>query len=171
MHLAGIAGVSLLSVFYFLLYLLFTAFSILTQFSIFDKARHAIRNMKFKSHGFLKQLIEASSSSQPRPKELAAALFAEVVPTSAHFSQSIAHVVNFYLDDARANERKELIALLGNKGAPVTEEARAKVMGYVREALRKCPISPVRRNSLLTHKKCRPRPNRTSSASSSFIAY
>ncbi|KAF4584995.1 hypothetical protein EYR40_001821 [Pleurotus pulmonarius] len=117
MHLAGIAG-----------------------FSIFDKARHAVRNMKFKSHGFLKQLAEASASSQPRPKELAAALFAEVVPTSAHFSQSIAHVVNFYLDDARANERKELIALLGNKAAPVTEEARVKVMGYVREALRLDPI-------------------------------
>ncbi len=34
---------------------------------------------------------------------LAASLFCELVPTAAHFSQAIAHVVNYYLDAEKTN--------------------------------------------------------------------
>ncbi|KAJ7621147.1 heme peroxidase [Roridomyces roridus] len=45
------------------------------------------------------------------PTELTAALFVETVPTAAHWSQAIAHVVNFYLDKNRADARQKIVEL------------------------------------------------------------
>ena len=60
---------------------------------------------------------------------MAAQAFSAVVPTAAHFSHAIAHVVNFYLDDDKQNERDEIVKL--------ASASRDKdVMVYVREALR-----------------------------------
>ncbi|KAK0500480.1 heme peroxidase [Armillaria luteobubalina] len=65
------------------------------------------------------------------PSALAASLFCEVVPTAAHFSQAIAHVVNYYLDTEKQTQREDLVknaALKSNAGD-------ATVIQYVREAL------------------------------------
>ncbi|KIK63913.1 hypothetical protein GYMLUDRAFT_40125 [Collybiopsis luxurians FD-317 M1] len=44
--------------------------------------------------------------------ELAAALFCQVVPTAAHWSQSVAHVINYYLDASREGAREEIVKLV-----------------------------------------------------------
>jgi linoleate 10R-lipoxygenase len=83
------------------------------------------------SHKFLKRVREAGTDFTTT--ELAAQVFSAVVPTAAHFSQAIAHVVNFYLDDDKQNERDEIVKLAS---ASRDKEAVAKIMVYVREALR-----------------------------------
>ncbi|KAJ7915743.1 heme peroxidase [Mycena leptocephala] len=67
--------------------------------------------------------------SQPDLTELAAALFTEVVPTAAHWSQAIAHVVNHYLDDSRAQARQEIIELAQ------TTQGNGKIAAHIRAAL------------------------------------
>jgi hypothetical protein len=44
------------------------------------------------------------------------------------------HVVDFYLDDARAHERRQIRKLIGNKDDSDRDEM---LRGYVREAMRK----------------------------------
>ncbi|KAK0469796.1 heme peroxidase [Desarmillaria tabescens] len=77
---------------------------------------------------------------------LAASLFCELVPTAAHFSQAIAHVVNYYLDVDRQLQKEDLVknAALKNKVGD------AKVMQYVREALGADP--PLALTSRLTQR-------------------
>jgi len=55
------------------------------------------------------------------------------VPTAALYSQTVAHVINFYLEEGRTNVRDEIARLVASN----EEEALAKVMDYVYEALRK----------------------------------
>ncbi len=62
---------------------------------------------------------------------LAASLFCELVPTAAHFSQAIAHVVNYYLDAEKQTQKEDLI----KHAALKSKIGDAKVMQYVREAL------------------------------------
>ncbi|KAK0204782.1 heme peroxidase [Desarmillaria ectypa] len=77
---------------------------------------------------------------------LAASLFCELVPTAAHFSQAIAHVVNYYLDVDRQLHREDLV-----KNAALKSKAGdAKVMQYVREALGADP--PLAHTSRLTQR-------------------
>ncbi|KAJ6567751.1 heme peroxidase [Mycena vulgaris] len=63
--------------------------------------------------------------------DLAVSLFTEVVPTAAHWSQAIAHVVNFYLDDSRTQKRQEIVELAELQ----TPAAKKRRMELVREAL------------------------------------
>jgi len=84
-------------------------------------------------HKFLKRVQQIGSEFTT--DELAAQAFSAVVPTAAHFSQAIAHVINFYLDDDKQNERDEIVKL--------ASASRDKdVMVYVREALRLDPFVP-----------------------------
>lgn len=43
------------------------------------------------------------------------------------------HVVNFYLDPSRKNDKDAIVALASR---PVNEETESLLIGYVREALR-----------------------------------
>ncbi|KAJ8693858.1 hypothetical protein PTI98_008811 [Pleurotus ostreatus] len=54
------------------------------------------------------------------------------VGSSVNFAQGAVHVVDFYLDDARAKERNEIIRLAQKDDAQSTE----LLQGYVREAMR-----------------------------------
>jgi len=85
------------------------------------------------SDAFLKQLL-AMRRTHP-PGQIAASLFAEVVPTAAIYSKAVAHIVNFYLDDSRAKERADIVALAAER----TEDASKKIMVYAREAIRLDP--------------------------------
>jgi len=71
----------------------------------------------------------------PDLTDLAAALFTEVVPTAAHWSQSIAHVVNYYLDDSRAQARQDIVRLAGLP----TQQAKDEIAAHVRTALAQDP--------------------------------
>lgn len=77
---------------------------------------------------------------------LAASLFCELVPTAAHFSQAIAHVVNYYLDVEKQLHREDLVKNAGLK----SKAGDAKVMQYVREALGADP--PLSHTSRLTQR-------------------
>lgn len=90
----------------------------------------AVHNNHENSDAFLKQLLTVRRTHPPG--QIAASLFAEVVPTAAVYAKAVAHIVNFYLDDARANERADIAALAAER----TAEAERKIMVYAREAIR-----------------------------------
>lgn len=82
------------------------------------------------SDAFLRQLLAASGNDH-EPDEVAASVLSEVVATAALYSSALTHVVEFYLDDARAKERNDIAALAPVQTA-VTEE---RLVRYIREAL------------------------------------
>lgn len=67
--------------------------------------------------------------------QIAAYIFAAIVPTVPQFSQAIAHIVNFYLHADRKTAREEIVRLAGSHDSA----DKVKVMDFVREALRKLP--------------------------------
>ena len=78
---------------------------------------------------FLNKLYAENHAAE----DIAIALFTEVVPTAAHWSQALAHIVNFYLDDSRAEERAWIVELTTLH----TREANEQVVALVRTALGK----------------------------------
>ncbi|KAI0290112.1 heme peroxidase [Multifurca ochricompacta] len=86
------------------------------------------------SESFLKVLVEATGSqSGPSALDgLGGSLFASVVPTAALFSQIIAQVVDFYLDEDKAVQREKIVQL-------AEEHSNAQVMPFIFEALRLDP--------------------------------
>lgn len=82
-------------------------------------------------HDFLTLALDKNTGASV--KVVAASVAAAIIPTSALFSQAIAHVVNFYIDDDRKKERDEIVRLTSKSA--LDEEATRKVMGYVHEAL------------------------------------
>lgn len=81
-------------------------------------------------HEFLKRIHKGKFTRD----ELSAHVFAAVVPAAAHFSQAIAHAVNFYLDHDKRQEREEIVRLSSLQG---DKEAVVRVMNFLQEALRK----------------------------------
>jgi linoleate 10R-lipoxygenase len=86
------------------------------------------------SDGFLKQLL-ADRRTHP-PEQIAASLFSEVVPTTPIYSKAIAHVVNYYLDENQTEARQDIARLSTLR----TPESEARILAYVREALRLDPL-------------------------------
>lgn len=68
--------------------------------------------------------------------DLAIGVFNATVPTAALFSKAIAQVVDYFLEKNNTQAKEEIVKifLTGGEGAP------AKIMGYIREALRLNPI-------------------------------
>lgn len=64
--------------------------------------------------------------------QLAAALFCLVVPTAAHWAQSVAHVINYYLSPTQNEARAEIVT-------SVKEGKNRQAMELIRAALGKCP--------------------------------
>ncbi|KAJ7740925.1 heme peroxidase [Mycena maculata] len=83
------------------------------------------------SRAFLHKLYSQVSDVN----KLSAALFTEVVPTAAQWSHAIAHVINFYLDDSRAQVRQEIVELAAKR----TPHANEQVAVHVRDALAEDP--------------------------------
>ncbi|KAF5381614.1 hypothetical protein D9615_005503 [Tricholomella constricta] len=113
--------------------------------SIQDRVNHiAIEDNH--SHRFLEHVSKAFEGKDVSVEELSAYVFAAVVPTSAHFSQAITHVVDFYLDEDKEKERAEIVTLSAT--IENNKESVAKIMAYVREALRiNPPVSGVYRTA------------------------
>jgi cytochrome P450 len=91
----------------------------------------ANRNSLAESLPFLSELY----AKHPDLKDLAAALFIEVVPTAAHWAQAIAHVVDYYLDESRVQVRQEIVRLVGLR----TPQANGQVVAHIRDALAQNP--------------------------------
>lgn len=86
----------------------------------------------YHSHDFLKRARAANKDATKQ--QLSAYVFAAAIPTAAHFSQAIAHIVDFYLGDDKRQARADIVRLAASHH---DADAVAKVMGYAREALRK----------------------------------
>ncbi|KAI0789558.1 heme peroxidase [Abortiporus biennis] len=76
-------------------------------------------------------LTKLAATNRPM-RELCAQAIGLAIGSSVNFSQTTAHVLDFYLDDARAAERAEIIRL-SKLGDPASHEL---LMGYVREGQR-----------------------------------
>jgi linoleate 10R-lipoxygenase len=63
---------------------------------------------------------------------------AAVIPTAAHFSQAIAHVIDFYLNDEKKAEREEIVRL--SKTLDGDRTSGQKIMQFVHEALHANPL-------------------------------
>jgi len=77
---------------------------------------------------FLKSLGDTGRPTD----ELMGNILGLAVGASANYAQAAVHVVDFYLDDALAKERAEIVRLIGVGDEKSTELLR----GYVREAMR-----------------------------------
>jgi linoleate 10R-lipoxygenase len=102
-----------------ILYFLITQF----QLSISDMMNH-FKLSSSSCHNVLKPLWEALGSKYSRA-EIAAQIFAAVVPSAALYSQAVATVVHYYLREDKKAELEEIIKL----------GASPAVMAYVYEAL------------------------------------
>ncbi|KAJ4474426.1 heme peroxidase [Lentinula aciculospora] len=69
-----------------------------------------------------------------RADELATALFCAVVPTAAQWAQNVAHIVNYYVEAGRVEERVELVTLI-KKG-----KVAGRAMDLIKNALVNDPV-------------------------------
>lgn len=83
----------------------------------------------------LKKLWEEYGQKKATPAEFASQLFAASVPTAALYSQALANVIDFYLDDDQQSIREKIVEL-----AQSAEDKSAQIMVYVYEALRLRPV-------------------------------
>ena len=86
------------------------------------------------SHTFLTDLWMTFGKDKSTSHEFAAQVVAAVVPTAALYSQAVATIVNYYLDDSQQAAREAIVKLADSKDPGAKDE----VMKYVYEALRKC---------------------------------
>lgn len=68
--------------------------------------------------------------------KLAINIFYATVPTAALFSKAIAQVVDYFLEEENAQAREEIVDIFLAK----EKDGSARIMEYVREALRLNPI-------------------------------
>lgn len=87
-------------------------------------------------HGFLRRLAESG-----RPlNDLTATVLGLATGTSVNYAQACAQIVDFYLDDARAAERADIIQLVHT---PENDDvANERIIGYIKEAQRLAPQFP-----------------------------
>ena len=81
-------------------------------------------------HSVLSALSKRGLSS----KEIAQRVLALAVSGAVPYAQSVAQIVDFYMDDARQAERAEIVRL-ANRSVN-SEEDRKRLVGYVKEAQR-----------------------------------
>ena len=105
--------------------------------SITDSVLRWVTSRNDHSDEFLTDLVGAtgSQSSNSALDGLAGSVLASVVPTAALFSQIIAQVVDFYLEEDQARTREHIVRL-------AEEGDNAQIMPFIFEALREfCSIT------------------------------
>jgi len=76
--------------------------------------------------------------------QIAGAVFAEIIPTATLFSQTLAHVVNYFLDADRKEARENIVKLANSQ----EKDVLPRLMAYIYEALRiDPPVSAVYRTA------------------------
>jgi linoleate 10R-lipoxygenase len=102
-----------------------------------DSLIHLVTGQRDNSDWFLQSLLAAAPASMD-VDQLTYNVFGLTVASVANWAMAATHVVNFYLDDARAAE-KEDIEHLAMDHSP---HAAQRLAGYAREALRFDPQAP-----------------------------
>ncbi|KAF8154674.1 heme peroxidase [Crassisporium funariophilum] len=102
-------------------------------FDFISDAQNHIGIENNNGHTFLRNLYKASGKKGTR--EFASQVFAAVVPTAALYSQAVAHVVNYYLEENNKEAREDIVSLVNS----TDKDAASKVVAYIHEALRLDP--------------------------------
>ncbi|KAG7089000.1 hypothetical protein E1B28_012947 [Marasmius oreades] len=82
-----------------------------------------------RSREFLFQLYQTRGTTGL--SALADAIFCEVVPTAAHFSQAVAHVINYFLNEEKKEARDDIVKLSKLR----TADSTAKIIEHIYESL------------------------------------
>ena len=102
-----------------------------------DSFIHLVSGQRDNSDHFLQSLLDAAPPDMT-VDVLTYNVFGICVASTANWAMAATHVVNFYLDDARAEQKKHIEELV-RKTSP---DAAALLEGYAREALRLDPQAP-----------------------------
>ncbi|TFK24090.1 heme peroxidase [Coprinopsis marcescibilis] len=95
--------------------------------------------IEYTGSDILKKVVSGMKGEESiTSREIAAQLFASVVPTAAIYSAALAQVVNFFLDEKNAEARQKVLALSASEEPGSSTE----LLAYVREALRLNPALP-----------------------------
>jgi cytochrome P450 len=100
-----------------------------------DSVTHWLTGQEDHSDIFLRNLLLHGAANHSMD-ELSYNVFGLIVASVANYAQAMTHVVDFYLDEERAKERKHIKSLVMD---PDSDELLA---GYVREAMRLYPQAP-----------------------------
>jgi len=91
---------------------------------------------KFGSPKYLKDLCVTFGNASHA--QLAINIFNAIIPTAVLFSKAVVQVKDFFLDDANQMARSEIVMI--HQGSTSEQDSSWMPMGYVREALRLCPL-------------------------------
>ncbi|CAK5274234.1 unnamed protein product [Mycena citricolor] len=86
-----------------------------SRISLLDMDRSSLAE----SLPFLTELKASADRHHLDLNELSVALFVEVVTTAAHWSQGVTHIINYYLDERRVEERAEIVKADGKKAMDI----------------------------------------------------
>lgn len=87
------------------------------------------------AEAFIERLLKAGQDGRTH-QQLAASVFAEIVPTAALFSLYLTHAVNYYLDGDTEEKQAARKSIIKNAGM-LTKTAEATLLAYIYIALRK----------------------------------
>jgi linoleate 10R-lipoxygenase len=102
--------------------------------SLKDIATHLTTTRNDHSGTFLANIVAASPNRDPQTT--AVGVVAEIVASAAMWSAALVHAVDFYLDDAHAEQRQAIITHCADQSAA----ADAALLGYIYEAMSRLPL-------------------------------
>jgi len=98
---------------------------------------HFVTGQRDNSDRFLQSLLDQAPASMTID-QLTYNVFGLIVASVANWAMAATHVINFYLDDARAEQKRRIELLAMDRSS----SADAELAGYAREALRLDPQAP-----------------------------
>ena len=111
--------------------------SIFSFGGLFSSFIHLLTGQQDNSYHFLQALLDAAPADMTTD-ELASNVLALITGAVANWAMAATHVINFYLDDERSDQRRDIEALARNPSVTATD----RLAGYAREALRFDPQAP-----------------------------
>lgn len=104
---------------------------------LFSSFVHLVTGQRDNSHHFLQALLDDAPADMT-VDQLASNVLGLIVGAVANWATAATHVINFYLDDERSDQRRDIEALARDPSAAATD----RLAGYAREALRFDPQAP-----------------------------
>ena len=104
---------------------------------LFGSFIHTLAGQRDNSDCFLQSLLNEAPADMT-VDQLTYNVFGLIVASVANWAMAATHVINFYLDDERAEEKKHIERLAMDRSTQATE----LLAGYAREALRFDPQAP-----------------------------
>ncbi|KAJ2923656.1 hypothetical protein H1R20_g13438, partial [Candolleomyces eurysporus] len=102
----------------------------ITSWFSFSDSFHHIGIANDNSHGFLKKVLTALGKRFSH-QEIAFHVFASVAPMAAIYSAALAHVVNFFMDDAQSEDQEDLDRLVNSRDGDDFDKLKAYILGVL----------------------------------------